>query len=114
MEQHRTNPTCATCHARMDPLGFAFENFNAIGEFRDKDGEFADRSVGHAADGKSFKGPDELKEILKEKKDLFSSLPDREDVDLRPGPGTGILRQTRRRWHRQTPWPGMITGSRPW
>jgi hypothetical protein len=72
MEQHRANPACANCHARMDPLGFAFENFNAIGAFRAKDGNFDIDSSGTLPDGKSFKGPAELKVILKEKKDLFS------------------------------------------
>ena len=37
MEQHRANPVCASCHARMDPLGFALENFDAIGRWRDTD-----------------------------------------------------------------------------
>lgn len=72
MEQHRANPACANCHARMDPLGFAFENFNAIGAFRAKDGNFDIDASGTLPDGKSFKGPAELKVILKEKKELFS------------------------------------------
>ena len=38
MEQHRANPVCATCHANMDPLGFALENFDAIGRWRESDG----------------------------------------------------------------------------
>ncbi len=72
MEQHRANPACANCHARMDPLGFAFENFNAIGAFRAKDGEFLIDPSGTLPDGRSFQGPAELKAILKEKKDLFA------------------------------------------
>ncbi len=72
MEQHRANPACANCHARMDPLGFAFENFNAIGGFREKDGEFPIDPSGTLPDGRSFQGPAELKAILKEKKDLFA------------------------------------------
>ncbi|MBY0526349.1 MAG: DUF1592 domain-containing protein [Gemmataceae bacterium] len=72
MEQHRANPNCANCHARMDPIGFAFENYNAIGAFRDKDGSFAIDSSGTLPDGKSFKGPSELKAILKDKRELFS------------------------------------------
>ena len=56
----------------MDPLGFAFENFNAIGAFRAKDGDFPIDASGTLPDGKTFKGPEELKQILKEKKDLFS------------------------------------------
>jgi hypothetical protein len=72
MEQHRVNPSCANCHARMDPLGFAFENFNAIGAYRSKDGDFPIDPSGTLPDGKSFQGPQELKRILKEKKELFS------------------------------------------
>ena len=37
MEQHRSNPVCATCHSRMDPLGFALEHFDAVGRWREKD-----------------------------------------------------------------------------
>jgi mono/diheme cytochrome c family protein len=72
MEQHRVNPNCASCHARMDPIGFAFENYNAVGAFRLKDGDFPIDPAGTLPDGRSFKGPAELKAILKEKKDLVS------------------------------------------
>jgi len=72
MEQHRANPSCANCHAKMDPLGFAFENYNAVGAFRTKDGEFPIDASGVLPDGKKFDGPKELKAILKEKKELFS------------------------------------------
>jgi hypothetical protein len=71
MEQHRANPVCASCHERMDPIGFAFENFDAIGRFREKDGKYPIDSSGVLPDGKTFKGPGELKNILKDKKDLF-------------------------------------------
>jgi hypothetical protein len=72
MEQHRANPTCANCHARMDPIGFAFENFNAVGAYRARDGDFAIDASGTLPDGQSFQGPPELKAILKAKKELFS------------------------------------------
>ncbi|MBI5760009.1 MAG: DUF1592 domain-containing protein [Planctomycetales bacterium] len=72
LEQHRANPICASCHARMDPLGFAFENYDAIGAFRTKEGEFAIDPSGTLPDGKSFQGPGELKSILKDKKDLVA------------------------------------------
>ena len=49
MEQHRANPVCASCHARMDPLGFALENFDAIGQWRSARRRQADRRVGGAA-----------------------------------------------------------------
>ena len=39
MEKHRADPNCASCHARMDPIGFAFENFDGVGAWRKQDGE---------------------------------------------------------------------------
>jgi hypothetical protein len=72
MEQHRANPACANCHAKMDPIGFAFENYDAIGAFRLKDGEFAIETAGVLPDGKAFQGPGELKSILMEKRNQFT------------------------------------------
>lgn len=72
MEQHRANPACANCHAKMDPLGFAFENYDAIGAFRTKDGEFPIETAGVLPDGKAFQGPGELKSILMEKRGQFT------------------------------------------
>lgn len=64
MEQHRQNPECATCHAKMDPLGFAFEKFDAIGAWREKDGDFDIDPSGQMPDGNEFNGPQELKALL--------------------------------------------------
>jgi len=64
-EKHRANATCASCHARMDPLGFALENFDAIGAWRDEDGKFPIETAGTLPDGRSFKGYEELRTILK-------------------------------------------------
>jgi hypothetical protein len=72
MEQHRKNPTCAICHQRMDPLGFGFENFDAVGAWRTKDGKFAIDPSGTLPGGKTFKGPAELKKILKGRAAEFS------------------------------------------
>ncbi len=65
LEQHRANPTCAACHSRMDPLGFGLENFNAIGAWRTKDGNFPVDSAGTLPDGRTFNGPQQLKAIVK-------------------------------------------------
>jgi hypothetical protein len=65
LEQHRTNPNCASCHARMDPLGFALEHFDAIGRWRDKDGNVAVDSSGTLPDGRAFQGYNDLRTILK-------------------------------------------------
>ena len=72
MEQHRANPNCASCHERMDPIGFGLENFNAIGEWRVKDGDFAIDTSGKLPNGMRFNGPSELRKILRAQKDLFA------------------------------------------
>jgi hypothetical protein len=72
MEQHRANAVCSSCHQRMDPIGFAFENYDAVGAWRDQDGGFAVDASGTLPNGQNFKGPGELKSILKEKKELFA------------------------------------------
>ncbi|MBI3416990.1 MAG: DUF1592 domain-containing protein [Verrucomicrobia bacterium] len=64
MEQHRENPLCASCHERMDPIGFGFENFNAVGGWRALDGTAPIDPAGKLVSGQSFQGPTELKEIL--------------------------------------------------
>ncbi|MDX1945591.1 MAG: DUF1592 domain-containing protein [Pirellulaceae bacterium] len=69
MEQHRANPACANCHARMDPIGFALENYNAIGRFRQKDGEFAIDPAGTLPGGGSFATPAEMKQVLRGKQE---------------------------------------------
>ncbi len=64
MEAHRANPTCASCHRRMDPLGFGLENFDAIGAWRALDGKFAIDATGQLPDGRTFHQPAELRTIL--------------------------------------------------
>lgn len=71
MEEHRKNPACASCHARMDPLGFGLENFDAIGAWRSDDGKFPIDASGALPGGRTFSGPKELKVLLKEDKDAF-------------------------------------------
>ncbi|VTR96898.1 DUF1592 domain-containing protein [Tuwongella immobilis] len=71
MEQHRANPTCASCHQRMDPLGFGFENFDAVGAWRSRDGGDAIDPSGVLPAGEKFQGPAELRKILLGKADLF-------------------------------------------
>jgi mono/diheme cytochrome c family protein len=72
MEQHRANPSCAACHQRMDPLGFGFENYDAVGAWRTKDGTFAIDPSGTLPSGQSFQGPPELKAILKGRANDFA------------------------------------------
>jgi hypothetical protein len=74
MEQHRANPTCASCHSRMDPIGFSLENYDGDGKFRSKDdGAIIDAS-GKMPDGTTFTGPAGLKDLLLNKhRDEFIS-----------------------------------------
>ena len=73
MEQHRKNPVCASCHARMDPLGFALENFDAIGRWRtiDPTTETPIDSSGTLPDGTTFEGPAELRTLLLSRREDF-------------------------------------------
>lgn len=64
LKLHRTNATCASCHARMDILGFGLENYDAIGAWRTKDGAFDLDASGILPSGESFTGPEQLKKIL--------------------------------------------------
>ncbi len=64
MEQHRQDAICASCHARMDPIGFGLENFDGIGAWRDKDGANPIDSGGVLVSGEKFKGPAELQRVL--------------------------------------------------
>jgi len=71
LEQHRTNPTCFACHGVMDPLGFALENFNAVGQFRANDPDTLTPidTAGQLPDGTAISGPDDLRRQLVERPD---------------------------------------------
>ncbi|MYB02403.1 DUF1592 domain-containing protein, partial [Candidatus Poribacteria bacterium] len=71
LEQHREDPACANCHAKMDPIGFALENYNAIGAFRKKDGGSEIDTTAVLPDGTTFDGIADLKQILKDRKPEF-------------------------------------------
>jgi hypothetical protein len=73
MELHRSNPTCAACHRMMDPLGFALENFDGLGQWRDNMGPGTPTidSSGVLPDGTKFNGPAGLREVLVSKQDMF-------------------------------------------
>ena len=68
---HRTNPHCASCHATFDPLGFALENFDAIGRWRTTDGGRPIDASGAFTDGTRFSGPIELREGLLKRRGLY-------------------------------------------
>jgi len=73
MAKHRASPTCSSCHSIMDPLGFALENFDAVGMWRDKDrfaGTVID-SAGELPDGTKINGPDDLRKALLRRPEQF-------------------------------------------
>ncbi len=71
MEKHRSNPMCASCHAKMDAIGFGLENYDAIGRWRTRDGKFPVEAGGQVA-GKAFATPAELKTLLRANPDEFA------------------------------------------
>ncbi|MSV30580.1 MAG: DUF1592 domain-containing protein [Bryobacterales bacterium] len=73
MTQHRANPACAGCHARMDPIGFSMENFDALGKWRDRDAGGAIDASGLLPDGTRFDGIPGLKKMLLEHQNEFVS-----------------------------------------
>jgi hypothetical protein len=70
-ERHRADPTCASCHMRMDPLGFSLENFDAVGAWRDRDGQFPIDAAGSLPGGQPVDGAAGLKRVLLAKKKDF-------------------------------------------
>ena len=64
MELHRKNPVCATCHAQLDPLGFALENFDGVGTYRVRDGGAKVDPSGTLMDGTEFDSPATFREAL--------------------------------------------------
>jgi hypothetical protein len=77
LAKHRNNPACAGCHDVMDPLGLSLENFNAIGQWRDRDsdaGNIPIDSSGRLASGKPIQGVNDLREALVARPDQFAQV----------------------------------------
>lgn len=91
MEQHRANPNCAVCHAKMDAVGFGLENFDAIGSWRIADGREPIDPSGVLPGGRSFDGPLDLVQILVEdKKTEFSRCLSLKMLTYALGRGLGV------------------------
>src|SRR5262249_39677334 len=72
MEQHRKNPVCASCHARMDPLGFSLENYDGIGRWRSASEAGTPIEASRVLpDGTRFTGPHDLRALLLQRRDEF-------------------------------------------
>ena len=117
MEAHRANPVCASCHARMDPLGFALENFDAIGQWRTTEG--ADKTVidssGKLPDGTEFQGPAGLRKLLLNKPEQFSTAVTEKLLTYALGRGVEyydepVVRQIRRAAAPDERWSSLILG----
>jgi hypothetical protein len=72
MERHRADPACATCHNKMDPLGFGLENYDGIGKWRSHDGKFPVDATGTLPNGRSFANPAEMRAELKSQLPQFA------------------------------------------
>src|SRR5205823_10767618 len=73
MEQHRANPVCASCHARMDPLGFSLENYDATGQWRLREGDTKIDASAVLPDGTKFEGPAGLRSWILTRPAQFST-----------------------------------------
>ena len=71
---HRANPVCASCHKIMDPIGFALENFDLVGAWRETDGPFPIDSTGQLADGTPLTGPADLRKAVLDRSDAFMTV----------------------------------------
>jgi len=71
LEKHRANSACATCHVRLDPMGFALENYDAVGKFRKQENGMTIDASGQLPGGVKFSGAAELKKILLDQRDEF-------------------------------------------
>jgi hypothetical protein len=71
LEQHRANETCARCHNLIDPVGFALENFDAVGRWRETDSDEPISATGSLADGTEFVGVSGLEQALLKRPEMF-------------------------------------------
>ena len=91
MEKHRANAVCASCHSKMDPLGFGLENYDAVGKWRTLDGKFPVDSSGTLPNGKSFATPAEMRAALASAVPAVRPRGGGEAHDLRAGAGHRAL-----------------------
>jgi hypothetical protein len=73
MEEHRTNEPCASCHKLMDPIGFALDNFDAVGSWRINDGGLRIDASGQMFDGTKLDGPSSVNQAILNHSDMFLS-----------------------------------------
>jgi hypothetical protein len=71
LERHRADPSCSACHAMMDPIGFALENFDPVGKFRTETNGYPVNASAMFWDGTEFEGPEGLFQVVTARNDLF-------------------------------------------
>jgi hypothetical protein len=71
LEQHREKPECATCHSRMDPIGFGMENYDAIGRWREKISDGPVDATAVLSTGEKIDGPIDIKQHILQRKEEF-------------------------------------------
>ena len=108
MEQHRNNPVCASCHTRMDPLGFALEHFDAIGQWRETDGGADINSTITLSTAQTIDSPKAFREALLSEGGRVRPDRDRKAADLRAGPRRGLFRRANRAPARARPGAGRL------
>ena len=96
MVQHRADPACANCHARMDPIGFAMENFDAVGQWRDQDAGKPIDVSSKLPDGTVVDGLAGVKQLLLHDPRAIRRRDDRETADVRHRTQRAIFRRARR------------------
>ena len=102
LELHRKNQPCAGCHRVIDPVGFALENFDSVGQWRDKGADGAPLDVaGTLADGSQVNGPVALREAIAEPARRLRDRRHRKDADVRAGPRAGAYRHAGGSPHRE-------------
>ena len=116
MEEHRQDPACAVCHVRMDPLGFALENFDAIGQWRTTSDGLPIDAAASLPDGTKFNGASGLRNILLSRRDQFADTFARKlltyalgrELDYHDAPAVRqIVRESARNDYR---WSSIILG----
>ena len=96
MAEHRADPACATCHKVMDPVGFALENFDAVGAWRTREAGGTIDASGQLADGTSIDGVSALRQAIVRRPELFTSTLTEKLLTYGLGPGARLLRHAGR------------------
>ena len=100
MEKHRASPACASCHKVMDPIGLALENFDAIGRWRDLDGESPIDASGELTDGTKVNGAVDLRQALLKRPEVLVGTMTEKLMTYALGRGLEAVRHARRAGHR--------------